>query len=95
MDLSSVTSCAEIIYLCVQLQKGQAPNPDFTLQGNTVQCLNVECTSKSLFASLLSKSLLWDFAISDNCSSRFDCCYNVGFHLAFEKDSARVGTSGH
>ncbi|XP_022080540.1 uncharacterized protein LOC110973761 [Acanthaster planci] len=43
MDLSSVTSCANIIYLCVELQKGLTSIPDFTLEGSTVRCLQVQC----------------------------------------------------
>ncbi|XP_038061188.1 uncharacterized protein LOC119731947 isoform X4 [Patiria miniata] len=43
MDLSSVTSCADIAYLCVELQKSSNPSPAFTLQGSTTRCIQVQC----------------------------------------------------
>lgn len=42
LDLGGVP-CALVPYICVELQKGDAPAPDFVLSGQTVQCVPVEC----------------------------------------------------
>ena len=43
MDLSGVTSCSAFNYFCVDLRKGDTPNPEFTLSGTVRNCVQATC----------------------------------------------------
>ena len=44
-DLTGLT-CNQLPYICVELQKGNSPSPDFVLIGQTVRCVPVECRGR-------------------------------------------------
>ncbi|XP_033120081.1 uncharacterized protein LOC117119389, partial [Anneissia japonica] len=42
-DLSGVSSCDDVMFLCFELQKADSSIPDFTLEGSTTTCLSINC----------------------------------------------------
>eukprot|EP00057_Strongylocentrotus_purpuratus_P013233 XP_011667707.1 PREDICTED: uncharacterized protein LOC590964 [Strongylocentrotus purpuratus] len=59
LDLSSLEQCpaSEIVYICVQLDKGDAASPDFTLEGDLLTCQPVQCRGVHILSSVTSNQV--------------------------------------
>ncbi|XP_072050093.1 uncharacterized protein [Amphiura filiformis] len=52
-DLTGLT-CSQLPYICIELQKGDSPNPDFVLTGQTRRCVPIECRGVQITNTAIS-----------------------------------------